>query len=123
MEFLKEKKILIVDDDKTTRLALNLLLKDLGSIEIFEASSVSESLKIINENQVDLIVSDYIMPEQTGLDFYKSLILNDIHIPFAMVTANSDADSVKEMIDLGIHAILVKPVTKEMLISRLSKII
>ena len=117
------RKILIVDDDTTTRVAHNLLLKKLGATEVFEACDYDEAMSTIEKESFDLIVSDYIMPEKTGLDLYKALILKNIHIPFAMVTANSDADSVKEMIDLGITAILVKPVTKEMLITRLGKIL
>ncbi|MBK26709.1 MAG: two-component system response regulator [Halobacteriovorax sp.] len=123
MNFLKNYKVLIVDDDATTRLAHNLLIKKLGALEVFEASSVDQALEELDSNSFNLVISDYIMPGKSGLDLYKSMILKDIHTPFAMVTANSDSDAVKEMIELGISAILVKPITKEMLLSRLAKII
>ena len=123
MNFLNNKKVLIIDDDTTTRLTHNLLLQKLGAENIAEAASVNEALDLINKTDFDLIISDYIMPEKTGLDLYKTLILNNVHVPFAMVTANSDIEAIKEMIELGIQAILVKPVTKEMLISKLSKVI
>lgn len=123
MEFLKDLKILIVDDDETTRLAHNLLIKKLGCTEIFEANSVEQALQKLARDSFDLIISDYIMPNKTGLDFYKILLESNIRTPFAMVTANSDAEAVKEMIALGINAILVKPVTKEMLVSRIGKIL
>ena len=124
MEFLKDKKILIIDDEPTIRMTHKLLIEKLGAINICEATNVDDALNLIlKDNDFDLIISDYIMPEKTGLDLYKILILNNIQTPFAMVTANSDIDAVKEMIELGINAILVKPITKEMLISRVSKIL
>jgi response regulator of citrate/malate metabolism len=127
MDFLKDKKILIVDDDNTTRSLHIKLIQNLGAIEIHEASSAKEAeTLIVNENHTkpfDLIICDYIMPNSTGLDLYKVLILNNIHIPFAMVTANSEPAAVKEMINLGITAILVKPLTIEMIITRIAKIL
>ena len=123
MNFLKSKKILIVDDDTTTRLSHSLLLKKLGATDITEACDVDEALNVLETHTYDLILSDFIMPEKTGLDLYKELILRDIHTPFSMITANGDSESVKEMISLGITAILVKPITKEMLVTRLSRIL
>lgn len=123
MDLLKDKTVLIVDDDVTIRTIHTKLLNKLGASAILEANDADTALEIIENSAIDLIVSDYIMPNKTGLDLYKSMILSNKHIPFAMVTANSEADAVKEMIDLGINAILVKPLTIEMIMTRISKII
>lgn len=116
------KNILVIDDDPVSTKTLSLLFKKLGFDNINTASSAEEAFDLVIErienNPIEVIVSDFIMPKMSGLDLYKKLILSDINIPFAMVTANSDSESVKEMIELGINMILVKPITVEMLKSR-----
>ena len=116
------KNILVIDDDPVSTKTLSLLFKKLGFENINTASSAEEAFDLVIEriesNPIEVIVSDFIMPKMSGLDLYKKLILSDINIPFAMVTANSDSESIKEMIELGINMILVKPVTVEMLKSR-----
>ncbi|MFT6071117.1 MAG: CheY-like chemotaxis protein [Bacteriovoracaceae bacterium] len=122
MSEILNKNILIIDDDPVASKTLSLLLKKLGAENLNVVDDAISAFELIIErvdsNPIDLIISDFIMPEMTGLDLYKKLILSDINIPFAMVTANSDSESIKEMIDLGINMILVKPVTVEMLKSR-----
>lgn len=116
------KNILVIDDDPVSTKTLSLLFKKLGFDNINTASSAEEAFDLVIErienNPIEVIVSDFIMPKMSGLDLYKKLILSDINIPFAMVTANSDSESIKEMIELGINMILVKPITVEMLKSR-----
>ena len=116
------KNILVIDDDPVSTKTLSLLFKKLGFDNINTASSAEEAFDLVIErienNPIEVIVSDFIMAKMSGLDLYKKLILSDINIPFAMVTANSDSESIKEMIELGINMILVKPITVEMLKSR-----
>ena len=122
MTFNINKNILVIDDDPVSTKTLSLLFKKLGFDNINTASSAEEAFDLVIErienNPIEVIVSDFIMAKMSGLDLYKKLILSDINIPFAMVTANSDSESIKEMIELGINMILVKPITVEMLKSR-----
>ncbi len=119
MSEIVNKNILIIDDDPVASKTLSLLLGKLGAENLNIVEDAMSAFNLIIErlesNPIDLIISDFVMPEMTGLDLYKKLILSDINTPFAMVTANSDSDSIKEMIGLGINMILVKPITVEML--------
>ena len=122
MSLAIEKNILIVDDDPVSSKTLSMLLEKLGALNLDVTNDAASAFDLIVEraesNPIELIISDFIMPEMSGLDLYKKLILRDINIPFVMVTANSDSDSVKEMIDLGINIILVKPISIEVLKTR-----
>ena len=70
------KNILVVDDDSDLRdLVIYYLREDLKeSLHFFEAEGVDEALKIIDQQSVDLVISDYSMLQKTGLDLLKEQI-------------------------------------------------
>ena len=84
----KDKKILIVDDSPSHRLLLKTYLK---GFVIIEAENGIEALKVLEDNNVDLIVCDFEMPEMNGPDFANELekVEKYRNIPFIMCSANA----------------------------------
>lgn len=67
-------KCIIVDDEKTARVIIDTLCKEINDLEILsQFSNAIEALKFLNENKVDLIFLDIHMPAFSGLDFIKAL--------------------------------------------------
>lgn len=74
------KRILIVEDDTTMlKLLADVLSKQ---FQIYEACKVKEALHNLEENTVDLISSDYNLPDGTGLELLEQLCRNGKSIPF-----------------------------------------
>lgn len=66
------KKILIVDDESDTRAYLNALLAENG-YQTRQAAEVEEALQVVREFMPDLVTLDIIMPNQSGMKFYRQL--------------------------------------------------
>lgn len=83
------KKILIVEDNVTFLEILSHALRH--QFEIYEAGGVQESLKILENIAVDLICSDYNMPDGTGLELLKRLHRSGKKIPFILMSGSEDS--------------------------------
>lgn len=78
------KKILLVEDDATLlRLLSDLLSKQ---FQIYEAGGVNEALRCLDKNTVDLICSDYNMPDGTGLELLEHLYRRGQKFPFILMS-------------------------------------
>jgi len=117
-------KILIVDDDPDIRDVLRLTLSE-EKYEILEASDGEEALKIIHENQPDLILLDYKIPKIDGREVCrrvkKDLLLR--HLPIIMVTGKGDINDKVGGIDAGADDYVVKPFEPKELLARIRMIL
>lgn len=106
-------KVLIVDDMKTMRKLVIRSCQEMGFKNFVEAQDGQEAWAILNspENQVQLVISDWNMPNCTGLDLLKRVRadgrLKDL--PFILLTAESEAAQVATAIQAGVDNYLVKP--------------
>ena len=117
-------KILIVDDDSTTRKLLGLFLKDSG-YEVAYAENGFEGIeKIVKENP-NLIISDLNMTYMDGIEFVKSVRAEPIHaeIPILMVTMENDPKERERAFAAGVNGYMVKPVTAKILTQQILNIL
>ena len=105
------KKVLVVDDSAVMRQIIKKNLKELGFGELSEAENGAAGLKKAGEEPVDLIVSDWNMPNMTGLEFLKAVRADASlkGIAFIMVTSESDKEKIMEAVQAGVDQYLVKP--------------
>ena len=104
-----KKNIVYVEDNKFNIKLVQGLGEKLGyEIKAFE--NPKEGLKYCMENDVDLILVDYMMPEMNGIDFVKELKKVKPHIPIAMITALNEISLRKEAALNGIESFLPKPI-------------
>jgi two-component system alkaline phosphatase synthesis response regulator PhoP len=82
------KKVMVIDDEKNTVKFLSVLLSENG-YEPIVAYDGQEGMQKIQENEIDLIVLDVMMPKKTGFVLFKQLKKNDQYkdIPILMLTA------------------------------------
>jgi two-component system, chemotaxis family, chemotaxis protein CheY len=105
------KKVLVVDDSAVMRQIIKKNLKELGFTELSEAEDGAAGLKKAGEEPVDLIVSDWNMPNMTGLEFLKA-VRADAGIKgtaFIMVTSEADKEKIMEAVQAGVNQYIVKP--------------
>jgi two-component system chemotaxis response regulator CheY len=109
-------KILVVDDSKAMRAIVKRALSGLDRVagaEIIEAADGREALGTVQSEQPDLVLSDWNMPEMTGIELLKALNEAGIGVTFGFVTS----ESTPEMHDLakanGAKFLVSKPFTPE----------
>ena len=123
-DFLKGKKVLVVDDSHSQREGVIKLYKELGCQVIGRAENGVEALQKITELDPEIISLDIIMPYMDGVECYKriSKVYPEIKVVFlSCLVKNSE---VREVLTKNIDSdiLLPKPCTKEKLNSALSKL-
>src|SRR5208337_744655 len=96
-------KLLIVDDDKTTRKLLSLYLKSKG-YEVASAENGLDALEKLGTENINLVVTDMNMPYMDGIELTKTL-RSDINLksmPIIMITTEADEDEKKKAFDAGV---------------------
>ncbi|HOE79737.1 MAG TPA: response regulator [Smithellaceae bacterium] len=120
----KNIKVLIVDDFATMRKVIRNLLKQVGYEDIVEAEDGVMALKALKSQKIDVIVSDWNMPNMTGLELLKAVRADPelAKTPFLMVTAEALQDNVVAAVKAGVNNYIVKPFTAEVLNEKIKKI-
>ncbi len=118
-EPIRPPQILVVDDDQDTVAILARHLEREGFVPI-EANSGAQCLKMVHENEVDVILLDLMMPEMDGFQVVKALRDDPVtaEIPIIMITARDDLDARAEGMRLGVSDFMAKPVFRRQLASR-----
>jgi DNA-binding response OmpR family regulator len=118
-EAIRAPQIMVVDDDQDTVAILARHLQREGFVPI-EANSGAQCLKLVQENEVDVILLDLMMPDMDGFQVVRELRANPVtaEIPIIMITARDDLDARAEGMRLGVSDFLAKPVFRRQLASR-----
>jgi two-component system chemotaxis response regulator CheY len=120
----KSMKILVVDDFATMRKVIRNLLKQSGYENIVEAEDGLLALKVLKSQKVDFVISDWNMPNMSGLELLKSVRADEElkPLPFLMVTAEALQENVVAAVKAGVSNYIVKPFTSETLDEKIKKI-
>jgi CheY-like chemotaxis protein len=103
---------LVVDDSPTTRELVSRSLKLVfGSAEIFMAENGKEALRVLKEKDIDIIISDWNMPQMDGEELLFEVRNNPKlkELPFVLMTSNANRDFIITAIQLGVTQYIVKP--------------
>ena len=117
-------KFLVVDDFSTMRRIVRNLLKELGFSNVDEAEDGIAALAKLRSTNFDFVVSDWNMPNMTGLDLLKEIRsdANLKHLPVLMVTAEAKKENIVSAAQAGASGYVVKPFTAATLEEKLNKI-
>lgn len=109
MSPIVRRKILLIEDEEATYMALTPLLKE-GGFEVFHTVDGEKGLEIATAEKPDVILLDLILPGFSGLDVLVKLKQNDAtkNIPVIILSQLSDQDSISRGIALGAIGYLVK---------------
>ena len=114
-------EILVIDDDKNTRILMNAILLGAGYTPVL-AEDGEKALEIYNTHHVDMVIADIMMPNLDGYEFTKILRKSNQDIPIIMVSAKELPDDRKKGFKAGIDDYLVKPVDEEELLLHIKAI-
>lgn len=116
-------KILVADDSKTMLRIISNTLKRIGEDDIDTALDGQIALQLFNENQYDLILTDWNMPVMNGLELVQNIRKSNKDIPIIMITTEGGKTEVIKALRAGVNNYIVKPFTPQVLKQKLSDII
>lgn len=118
--------ILITEDAKETREVLKNIIKFSidSDINIYEAEDGEDALNIIDANEIDILLTDIMMPKMDGFELIKKVKNNERtkHIFVAAITGLSGEEQVKKVFSCGADYYIAKPIQKDDIIARLKLI-
>jgi two-component system chemotaxis response regulator CheY len=121
----KNMHVLIVDDYKTMLRIIRNLLRQLGFVNIDEATDGSMALQMMRGGNYGLVISDWNMEPMTGLQLLRE-VRSDAKLkntPFIMVTAESKSENVIAAKEAGVSNYIVKPFNAETLQAKMVSVL
>lgn len=121
----RDIRIMIVDDFAGMRTILKHTLHLLGFHNVQEARGGHDALMRLKQEPCELIISDWSMPNMSGLEFLSALKEDTqlSNVPFLMMTAKSERENVIEAAHAGVTHYMIKPFSAEALQKKLDRIL
>jgi len=101
-------KVLVVDDEETMRQVLEMRLQSWG-FQVCLAADGAQGSRCAEQEHPDLVISDVVMPELSGLDLLRGLKKGDPSRPVILITAQGSVDMAVEAMKQGAQDFLTKP--------------
>ncbi|MEY3973919.1 MAG: hypothetical protein RIS59_280 [Pseudomonadota bacterium] len=119
-------RFLIIDDVASMRILIRSLLARLDYKNVLDADTVPSAIALLEKcvalgEPVDVVLSDWEMPQYTGLEMLKEVRSNEkfAKLPFIMVTGVRSTDNVMAALQAGVSGYLVKPFSEAQLLAQL----
>ncbi len=117
-----QKRILAVDDEPHMRRLLEISLRQAG-YKALSAANAKEALDILQNEQVDLVVSDLHMPGMSGMELLEKIRSDNEAMPFIMVTAQGEISTAIKAMKLGAADYILRPFDLEVLEIAIAKVL
>ncbi len=124
MDSLANVQVLIVDDNRQMRFLVRTILRAAGMYRVAEADSAQEALDLMNRFTVDLVIADWHMSPTDGIALTRRIRTGheapNREVPIVMLTAHTELARVAAARDSGIHGLVRKPISTQLLLNRVS---
>jgi len=110
--------ILVVDDDRHTRLLLQAVL-EAENYKVFQAADGEEALELLDTEHIDLVVLDVMMPHMDGYAFTETLRAANNNLPILMVSAKHLPEDKHKGFLVGTDDYMTKPIDEEEMLLRI----
>lgn len=113
------QRVLIIDDSSATRAYIRAALEAETELDVTEASSGFDALRILPRSQFDLLLVDINMPNINGLELISFIRRSETHreTPLMIISTEASERDRQRAMELGANAYLAKPFTAEALIA------
>jgi CheY-like chemotaxis protein len=108
---LEDTHVLVVEDNAQTTRLIRMMLMDMQVANVLSCVDGVEAQEVLEagDERIDVILCDWRMPRMTGIQLLKQLRKTHPDLPFMMVTANADVDSIKTAAAAGVNGYIAKP--------------
>ena len=115
-------QILVVDDDKNTRLLLKAVLQA-ENYHVFTVENGEQALEVMDKEHIDLVVLDIMMPKMDGYEFTKTLRESDNNLPILMVSAKHLPVDKQKGFLVGTDDYMTKPIDETEMLLRIKALL
>lgn len=121
---MSSKRVLVVEDSPTMRRIITNALQRIGFADIIEAENGVDALNKLEGQKIDLVVTDWNMPEMNGAELVKVLrSMPELgEVPIVMITTRGMRDDVMTAMKLGVNGYVIKPFTPDVLKAKLESV-
>ena len=119
---MSELKVVIVDDSDFYRGIIRKMLAEEGVTIVGEAASAEAALIVIKDSKPDVVITDIVMPEISGIELTEKINQNFPDISVIVISSLSQEHIVLEAIGAGASDFIAKPIQKQQLMDSLEKI-
>ena len=114
-------RVLVAEDDADMRNVLICALAAVGVKNVAEAARGDEAIRLVFENDFDLLLLDWYMPGLAGLEIVRAIRTVGSTIPIIMITGETRREPIVEAIRSGVSDYLIKPFDHAILLQKLTK--
>lgn len=115
-------QILVVDDDRNTRLLLRAVLQA-ENYTVFTAENGEDALQVMDREHIDLVVLDVMMPKMDGYEFTRILRQTDNNLPILMVSARQMPADKRQGFLVGTDDYITKPIDEVEMLLRIKALL
>ena len=121
----KSPSVLVVEDAIFVRNFVIIALRTMGITHVTEADNGKSALEELQKQPMDLILSDWHMPEMEGIELLKAVRADEKlrHIPFLMLTSDVSEENVRDAVNSGVSDFLAKPFRHAPLIKKIKRLL
>lgn len=117
------EKILVIDDELDMLMLLRMIIEDNTDYEVETTNNPSEALKMVMENDYDLVISDLKMPGMDGLELFDEVREMDPDLPLIIITAYGSLETSDEAIKKGVADFITKPFRKDSILFTINRVL
>lgn len=116
-------RVLIADDDGPNRQVLGIFCRERPDLAVQLARSGREALAAVRAGDVDAVFTDLRMPEMSGEELLEAVKGSHPHVPVVVMTGYGTIESAVELLRRGAHDYLTKPITRDVFLHRLDRVL
>ena len=113
------QRVLLIEDDENTLLGLEKLLEYEG-FEVIGTSSGNQGLELLNQEEVQVVLCDYCLPDLNGLEVCQAVRERGKPTRFLLVTAYSNQELIQKAEEIGVEKVFSKPIDLDDLLKTLN---
>ena len=117
------ERILVIDDELDMLMLLRMIIEDNTDYEVDTTNNPSEALKMVMENDYDLVISDLKMPGMDGLELFDEVKGMKPDLPLIIITAYGSLETADEAMKMGVADFITKPFRKDSILFTINRVL
>ncbi|OEU44578.1 MAG: histidine kinase [Desulfobacterales bacterium S7086C20] len=117
------EKILVIDDEIDMLALLRMIIEDNTAYVVETTNNPSEGLKLLIEQDFDLVISDLKMPGMDGLELFDELKEIKPDLPMIIITAYGSIETSKDAMKMGVADFITKPFRKDNILFTINRVL
>lgn len=117
------ERILVIDDEPDMLMLLSMIIEENTTWEVDTTNNPSEGLKMVMENDYNLVIADLKMPGFDGMEVFEELKEMKPDIPVIIITAYGSLEIAEEARQMGVADFITKPFRKDTILFTMSRVL